>query len=882
MTAKSARSRKLLGGALRTGRAAAFLVLATGINGTIAALEPRYEPIYVYLASVVIVAWLGSLLLGITTAVAAVILYDWMFSPGPMVASLASVVPFTIAIAAAIATRFAKIPFTPRVEISPSPAPALLPVAEGEIVRPVAADRSEINELQRRLNESVAAARLRHAGLQQELDAARTESAQQGKLADAARAQLENATRRATDIEERIGALQQELDLAWRKADEEKSRADREASHFAGLKSQHDADLADAQRRIAEIENSRRIVQQQLENAKKIAQEEHARAERESTLRGQLENAARTTLHRTADVSSSHQRAAAEAQQKVVALEGELAAEKQATADLRAQSAELEGRAAAVHEELDRVRAILEEETARADREAELREIQEITADRKHDTRLAEARDGFVSLQEEAVALRATLEEERAARVRVEEESSRNLERIVAGITTDYENSLGQALIDKEAARAELRALTQRVEKEREHTDEQRDTRERTESTARDEIAALTALADGLRAELEREQKKSYDERTARGTVVSEWNEKLTRIVAGITTDHENSLGDALVEKETARAELRTLTQKVAEMKTALDTEKAAKQALELEWDAKLTSIVAGITTDYEHAIGEALVEKESARAELRTLTNKVAEIRKALELERASKQSLEVDWNEKLTRIVAGITTDYENTIGESLVEKEAARAEFRSLTSKVAELRKALDAEKATKQTLETEWSQKLQTIVAHLASDHDSDIGEAMMEKEAAKAEVRTLTARVGALQQKIRDLTPLSEHAPVVLVVHSDAGIRARSKQALEQSGYSVLTAGDGLEGLRYAAANRPDVVLAEAIMPKMNGRELVQLLKSRPETASVKIVLMSGKVPAEGGTDFRADGFIADPHDFEAMRETLAKVLARTG
>ncbi|MBK5259185.1 MAG: response regulator [Thermoanaerobaculia bacterium] len=878
MTARSARSRKWLGGALRTGRAAAFLVLATGINGTIAALEPRYEPIYVYLGSVVIVAWLGSFLLGVTTAVAAVILYDWMFSPVRMVPSLASVVPFTIAITAAIATRFARVPFTRRVEISPSPAPPLLPVAEGEIVRPVAVDRSEINDLQRRLNDSVAEARLRHASLQQELDAARTESAQQGKRADAARAQLENATRRGTDIEERIGALQQELDLAWRKADEEKSRADREASHFAGLKSQHDADLTDAQRRIAEIENSRRIVQQQLESAKKIAQEEHARAERESTLRGQLENAARTTLHRTADVSSSHQRAAEEAQQKVLIFEAELAAEKQASLDLKAQSAELEVQAAAVHEELDRVRAILEEETARADREAELREIQEITADRKHDIHLAEARARIVSIQEETVALQAALDEERAARVRVEEETSRNLERIVAGITTDHQSSLAQALTDKEAARAELRALTQRVEKERGHTDQQRITRERIESTERDEIGALTALAVGLRAELEREQKKSYDERTARTSAESEWNEKLTRIVAGITTDYENSIGDSLVERETARAELRTLTSKVAEMRTALDMEKAAKNALESEWNAKLTSIVAGITTDYENSIGDSLVEKEAARAEIRTLTSKVVEIRKALEIERTAKQSLELDWNEKLTRIVAGITTDYENTIGETLIEKEAARAELRSLTSKVAELRKALDAEKAANQTLETEWSEKLQKIVGHLASDHDADVGEAMMEKEAAKAEVRTLTARLGALQQQLRELTPLSDHSPVVLVVHSDAQIREMSKHALEQSGYSVLTAGDGLEGLRYASANHPDVVLAEAIMPKMNGRELVQLLKSRPETASVKIVLMSGNVPAEGGTDFRADGFIADPHDFQAMRETLAKVL----
>src|SRR6185436_3630373 len=97
MPTRSARSRKWIAGALHIGRAAALLTIATGVNGTLAAIWPHYEPIYAYLLAVVIVAFLSSAILGVTAAVAAVILYDWMFSPVHIVSSWSIAIPLTIA-----------------------------------------------------------------------------------------------------------------------------------------------------------------------------------------------------------------------------------------------------------------------------------------------------------------------------------------------------------------------------------------------------------------------------------------------------------------------------------------------------------------------------------------------------------------------------------------------------------------------------------------------------------------------------------------------------------------------------------------------------------------------------------------------------------------
>ena len=1030
MEARSARSRKWVGRALRAGRAAAFLVLATGINGTISALYPRYEPIYVYLLSIVVVAWLGSVLLGVTTAVAAVILYDWMFSPLQSGLSASSVIPFSVAIAAALATSMARAPLKARQEIAPSPPPPLLPVLDAEILqKQPSIDVDTVRELERKIaaanasvanearmrSESMTAARVRQETLESELTVARTEAdrrlreaqdarreldaerrraaeneervaalqrelntlrpaASQGtKQADAMRIQLDAVQRRAADNDQRLSALQrevdearaaldearsalaehetrsvsiqQELDLAWSRTDEEKARADREAALRTRLERTAGTDAQQAvAAATAKYETTIRTLRHELEAARIAAEEQQKRADREATLRGQLEAAARETLQRTAGVSASHQRSATEAQETARRAAGRIAElEEQLYASVSARDEDRQS----FNRELQTLRAELEaavqhglqltagvsssqesalaeaQETARRATEriekleqelsesASARDEDRQSFNRELETLRAELDDqrseiANEKMRREAAVSDATrrLEEEQSARAAEQSEWNTKLERIVTNITTDYEESLGEAMVQREGARAELRNLT--------------------------------AKADQLRTELERlrqEAKKREEESSI----------NLQRIVAGITTDYEESLGEALITREAARAELRELTKKNEQLKAELERarDSAAKQPeqadpdalakLESEWNIKLERIVAGITTDYEESIGEALITREAARAELRELTKKNEQLKAELQRARdtAAKQpgtadqdalaKLENEWNVKLERIVAGITTDYEESLGEAMIAREAARAELRNLTAKTDRLRQELDAatkradeEKAARDKMDLEWSEKLQKIVTHLATDHEHDLGEAMLEKEAAKAEVRSLTGRAAKLQERLEQereifrqwkdkwknerlelggvpkatLTdgqvpiPSVGGGAVILLVHSDLAIRMTAKNALEQSGYIVVTASDGLEALRTSATIKPHVVLAEAVMPKMNGRELVQLLKAKPQTADVKIVLMSGAFSTGYGADFKADDFIQNPRDLAAMRDTVANVLKK--
>ncbi|MGZ4811051.1 MAG: response regulator, partial [Thermoanaerobaculia bacterium] len=128
--------------------------------------------------------------------------------------------------------------------------------------------------------------------------------------------------------------------------------------------------------------------------------------------------------------------------------------------------------------------------------------------------------------------------------------------------------------------------------------------------------------------------------------------------------------------------------------------------------------------------------------------------------------------------------------------------------------------------------------------------------------------------------------VEERKPLILVVHHNPALRSMTKDALSANGYEVLTAADGAEGLRMTRSHKPDVVIADVSMPKMDGRELCQAIKGSEETAATKIVLMSGMYTNEipmgtSTTDFPPDDILRKPVKAEALKASVAGLLAKT-
>ncbi|HEV8640589.1 MAG TPA: response regulator [Methylomirabilota bacterium] len=79
---------------------------------------------------------------------------------------------------------------------------------------------------------------------------------------------------------------------------------------------------------------------------------------------------------------------------------------------------------------------------------------------------------------------------------------------------------------------------------------------------------------------------------------------------------------------------------------------------------------------------------------------------------------------------------------------------------------------------------------------------------------------------------------------VLIVEDDRFLRRVHEVGLRQRGFTVLTAADGEEGLRVARTEHPDVVLLDLVMPKLQGFEVLRLLKADPATEAIPVVILS--------------------------------------
>ena len=116
---------------------------------------------------------------------------------------------------------------------------------------------------------------------------------------------------------------------------------------------------------------------------------------------------------------------------------------------------------------------------------------------------------------------------------------------------------------------------------------------------------------------------------------------------------------------------------------------------------------------------------------------------------------------------------------------------------------------------------------------------------------------------------------------VLVVDDDPVILRLLEVNFEMEGFVVRTAADGEEGLASAKADRPDVIVSDVMMPKMNGLELVRGLKADPDTAGIPVILLSAKAQASDvrdGMDAGADDYVTKPFEPLDLVDRVTKLL----
>ena len=120
---------------------------------------------------------------------------------------------------------------------------------------------------------------------------------------------------------------------------------------------------------------------------------------------------------------------------------------------------------------------------------------------------------------------------------------------------------------------------------------------------------------------------------------------------------------------------------------------------------------------------------------------------------------------------------------------------------------------------------------------------------------------------------------------ILVIDDEDDIREVAQLSLEaMGGWEVLTADCGAAGLARAAAERPDVILLDVMMPDMDGPTTFQALRADPATAGIPVVLLTAKARSSDRQlfiDLGVDAVLTKPFNPVSLSDEIVAALGWT-
>jgi CheY-like chemotaxis protein len=117
---------------------------------------------------------------------------------------------------------------------------------------------------------------------------------------------------------------------------------------------------------------------------------------------------------------------------------------------------------------------------------------------------------------------------------------------------------------------------------------------------------------------------------------------------------------------------------------------------------------------------------------------------------------------------------------------------------------------------------------------------------------------------------------------ILVADDSTHIRMMVRGALEGRGYVIVEAVDGADALQKAIDAQPDLVLLDLTMPELDGFEVLQFMKSRPDTTDIKVMMLTGSAETSNqqyGYTLGAIGYIVKPFATEQLQTAVDRALS---
>ncbi len=120
-----------------------------------------------------------------------------------------------------------------------------------------------------------------------------------------------------------------------------------------------------------------------------------------------------------------------------------------------------------------------------------------------------------------------------------------------------------------------------------------------------------------------------------------------------------------------------------------------------------------------------------------------------------------------------------------------------------------------------------------------------------------------------------------HGKLILVIEDDVAVQTLLRKALALHGFGVALADDGLDGLMKLETIHPDLIIADMMMPRLDGMTFVKAIKGRGETKAIPVIFLTAKSDPKSmieGINVGARFYVTKPFQIDDLVGKVQKAL----
>src|SRR5215211_2002152 len=118
-------------------------------------------------------------------------------------------------------------------------------------------------------------------------------------------------------------------------------------------------------------------------------------------------------------------------------------------------------------------------------------------------------------------------------------------------------------------------------------------------------------------------------------------------------------------------------------------------------------------------------------------------------------------------------------------------------------------------------------------------------------------------------------------PTILLVEDETTLSETLRYNLEREGYTVLVAGDGVQGLDLARRERPDLVILDIMLPRLDGFSVCRILRQESDVPILMLTARQDEVDRIAGLELGADDYVSKPFSLGELLARVRAIMRRT-